>query len=65
MSKVTYVRIQRQDKRTLETKLERAIFLYGKKDGRIMNAVHNIATGSIGTFSERLDTCMDIIKLSK
>ena len=65
MSKVTYARIQRQDKRTLQTKLERAIEVYGKKDGRIMNAVHNIATGSVGTFSERLEICMDIIKLSK
>jgi hypothetical protein len=69
MSKATYKSLQRARRLAHEevgqTKLERAIELYGKEDGRVMYAVHEMAISSVGTFSERLEMCNEIIELSK
>ena len=69
MSKATYKSLQRARKIQAEhigqTKLERAIEVYGKDNGRVMYAVHEMATSQPNDFSTRLEMCMDIIKLSK
>lgn len=65
MSKATINTIKRANKRLLQTKLDRAIETYGKRNGGLMFAVHEFACNNHLPFSERLETSMEIIELNK
>ena len=63
--RMNHAKYIRKAKRLVEeTKLERAVKIFGEKNGRILNAVHDLGQGGIGTFSERLDMAYEIIKLN-
>ncbi len=65
MSKATINTIKRANKRQMQTKLDRAIDVYGKKKGGLMFAVHEFACNNHLPFSERLETAMQIIDLNE
>ena len=65
MSKATINTIRRANKRQMQTKLDRAIDVYGKRNGGLMFAVHEFACNNHLPFSERLETAMQIIDLNE
>ena len=65
MSKATINTIKRANKRQMQTKLDRAIDVYGKRNGGLMFAVHEFACNNHLPFSERLDAAMEILEMNK
>lgn len=56
--------IEKAQRKALQTRLERAVDLYGSEHGRMMNAIYEIGISKPFTFTERLEIAYDIIKLN-